>query len=235
MKNDSPGPEHDAGRDLREIPKWTDRYARSNRSVQVLVGVGFTWGLIALCSGFTLYAVQSHMVALICASLALNVLLAAGVIYLAFSGRLTKWVTRVGGYVIPASPSPAEMRRRRRFEWMLPLPLVALLVIARALGVPPQYWQPITAIYVVPALVYVVGRDGWADWPYLLWPALYLQHAVLVLAGVRLYVGVWYMDVFFPLGVYGMVGAVAAVVYSRYALRRLRTLARSPEAAGEPK
>jgi hypothetical protein len=118
---------------------------------------------------------------------------------------------------------------------MLPLPLVALLVIARALGVPPQYWQPITAIYVVPALVYVVGRDGWADWPYLLWPALYLQHAVLVLAGVRLYVGVWYMDVFFPLGVYGMVGAVAAVVYSRYALRRLRTLARSPEAAGEPK
>jgi len=230
MKNDPPGPEPDAGRALREIPKWTDAYARNNRSLIVLVA----HAILAVCMGFAFYAAHSHMVVLICASITLSILIGAGGVYLACSGRMTQWANRVSGYVIPASPSPAQMRTRR-FDWMLPLPVIALLVIARAFGVPAHYWQPITAIYVVPAWVYVVGRDGWADWPYLLCPALYLQHAVLVLAGVRLYLGVWYMDVLVPLGVYAIVGAVASYLYSRYALRRLRALAKSPQAAEEPK
>jgi len=232
MRNDPAGPEPGAGQGLRAIPTWTDRYARNSRSLVVLVAIGLLCAILAAVIGFALYAVRSERVALTWVSIALNVLIGAAGVYLACSGRMARWADRVGGGVTPALPHATQMRARR-FDWMLALPVAGILVTARLLGLPAHYWQPMTAIYVVPALVYVVGRDGWTEWPDLLWPALYLLHAILVVAGIRLYVGVWYMDVFVPLGVYAMVGAAAAAAYSRRALRRLRGLAAGPDVPDE--
>ena len=213
---------------VQEIPKWAERYAR-NRSLPVLVNLGLTAAIVTVCIAFTLYAVESKVIALMVASIALNAVITAGTLYLMISGRwmaIIHWPDRVEGIAIPASPSPERIRRTRRFDWVLPLPVIAILVIAKVLDVPTQYWQPMAAMYIVPAVVYIIGRDGWTEWPYLLWPALYLQHAILVLVGVKLYIGVWYMDVFFPLGVYAVAGLIAAHIYSGYALRKLRDAAR---------
>ena len=222
---------------LREIPKWTERYARNRAPWLVFFWVAY--GVLGAAAGLTLYAAQhSRMVWLICTSIALNVLITAGGCYLVFSGRLTRWSRRMQDYAVPASLMPPQTGWDHGLVrgLLFPLvPLVALLVIARAFGLPTRYWQPVSVIYMVPAVVYLVGREGWVTWPYLLWPALYFQHAILILAGVRLYLDVWYMDIFLPLGVYGLAGAVAAHIYSRFALRRLRAIARSPEAAEESK
>jgi hypothetical protein len=236
MTNGSRRSEENPEQKLREIPKWTERYAWNRSPVLVLLAVFY--GVLGADMGLTLYAQHSGTVPLIYASIVLNVLIAAGAGYLAFSGRLAQWCRRVRDYAVPASPKPMQAGWDRGLGrgLLLPLvPLVALLVIARACGVPTRYWQPVSVIYVVPALVYLVGREGWATWPYLLWPALYLQHAILILAGVRLYLDVWYMDIFLPLGIYGIAGTVVAHIYSRFALRRLRAIARSPEAAEESK
>lgn len=212
---------------LQEIPKWAERYVY-NRSLPVLVGLGLTLGIMAVSMAFTLYAVESKVIALIIASIALNIMFTAGVLYLMITGRwmaIVRWPERLEGMAVPVLPSPEELRRRRRFDWLLPLPLIVVLVVLKVLDVPEQYWQPMTAIYVVPAFVYLVAHDRWVAWPHLLCPALYLLHAILLLVGAKLYIGVWYMDVFFALGVYAVAGLIAAQIYSRYALRRLRDVA----------
>jgi len=208
---------------LLDIPKWAARYA-ANRVLHVLMVFGLTAAICAITMAVTLYAVGSGVDALIVASIALNVLIFAVIVYLAVSGRLKAMVERAGGHVLPA----AELRARMhgRYDWLLPLPLAAILILAKTFGVPAQYWQPLTAIYVIPAGVYIVGRNGWIEWPSLLCPVLYAEHAILVLAGVRLYIGVWYVDVFVPLGVYAVAGLIAAQIYGCYALRRLRNLTR---------
>ena len=220
---------------LREIPKWAERYAR-NRTLPVLVHLGLIAAIMAICSAVTLYAVGSKVNALIIASIVFNALVTAGLLYMMLSGRwmaIIHWPGRVEGTAVPASLSIESDRRSLRLGWLSPLPLVAMLVLAVLLRVPEQYWQPLTAIYVAPAVVYIVSRDGWTEWPYLLWPVLYALHALMIVAGARLYIGVWYMDVFVPLGVYAIAGLAAAHIYSRCALRRLRELAGNRGSEGE--
>ena len=99
------------------------------------------------------------------------------------------------------------------------------------LGVfPMRYIQPLSTPYI-PFLALVISQRPDPS-PFMwLWPTLYGIHGVLIMAGVPLYFGGnWYaLNIFVPLIGYGVIAALAAHMYSRYALRRLRTLATSPE------
>ena len=64
----------------------------------------------------------------------------------------------------------------------------------------------------------------------LLWPGLLVVHALLALAGVRPFSaepGI--VTILVPTVGYGAIAALASHMYSRVALRRLRSLAHGPE------
>jgi len=100
---------------------------------------------------------------------------------------------------------------------------------------PLQYLQPLTAAYTVPFMVYIsIRQSAFSTRLMLLWPGLYALHAVLVLAGVPLLANIPTMlAVILPMTLYGLVAVLAAHLYSRYALHRLRELARSAEAGDD--
>ena len=100
---------------------------------------------------------------------------------------------------------------------------------------PIRYMQPVSALYIVPFFVYVGARharDGRAGSLFMsLWAALYALHAILLVAGAPIHFGRLdeALNVLIPLVGYGLIAALAAHIYSRFALRRLRALATSPE------
>jgi hypothetical protein len=89
--------------------------------------------------------------------------------------------------------------------------------------------QPISAIYVVPFLVilWLLMRPT-VGFISLLWPALYIIHAVLILVGVPiLFVGRWdVLNMLIPTVGYGLLTGLISHFYSRYALWKLRRVSR---------
>jgi hypothetical protein len=89
--------------------------------------------------------------------------------------------------------------------------------------------QPVSAIYVVPFLLTLLLVLRPAVGPIMfLWPALYILHAALILAGAPiLFVGRWeILNMLIPTVGYGMLVGLIAHVYSRFALWKLRRIAR---------
>ena len=159
------------------------------------------------------------------------------------------WVTFVGGprivrriterlYPSEGAVSPGPFPEQNTW-WQSPVvALVSMFcvlttVVLAMLGVLPiRYMQPISALYMIPLFVYVGIIHGGFGSPFMvLWPALYAIHAILLVAGAPIYFGgKWEMlSMWVVLIGYGVVAALAAHIYSRYALRRLRRLARSSE------
>lgn len=104
------------------------------------------------------------------------------------------------------------------------------MVVFGVLGVFPQrYMQPISAIYTVPFLIvlWLLLRPA-VSAVFLLWPALYTLHAVLILAGAPiLFVGRWDgLNILIPVTGYGLLMGLVSHAYSRFALWRLRRAAR---------
>ena len=89
-----------------------------------------------------------------------------------------------------------------------------------------KYLQPVSVLYIVP---YVVC--GWYFWQsprmgpiYLLCPILYAIHAILILAGVPIFLtgNFGILNQFLPILVYTFLGYVIGHIYSRYALKKLK-------------
>jgi hypothetical protein len=229
--------------DLREIPRWADRYARNRtllpaRIVGMVVGALLGAAITVLLTVFvSAWRGGNAMQSGLCLAAAAAIL--AGLAWLLFTRRLQAAVQaacnaldRGEGHVI-ASSSPEARRRGRPLAGLIVAVLgIMTPVIVQHLGVPTRYLQPLVALYLVPAL-------AWLHWPkspvggplMLLWPGLYALHALLSLAGVPLpAVPEPMMNVLIPLVLYGVVAIVASHIYGRFALRRLRSLAHSSEA-----
>ena len=107
---------------------------------------------------------------------------------------------------------------------------VAASVGAGLLGmVEMRYLQPLTALYFVPFAVFLtVVQRPQGSYLMLLWPGLYLAHAILLVAGAPiLFQGRWEaLNLLLPTLGYGLLAALLAHLYSRYALCRLQRIAR---------
>jgi hypothetical protein len=143
--------------------------------------------------------------------------------------RISERLTRRRGAASVGPPAFAAGQR------MPPAVFVFLFCIVMHMGLnmlgfaPTRYLQPISAIYVVPFMLYLAAKQWNTSSPFmLLWPALFAAHGVLIIAGVPISRGPMF-DVFFPTVGYGLVAEFVGYVYSRFALRRLRALAASPE------
>jgi hypothetical protein len=89
-----------------------------------------------------------------------------------------------------------------------------------------EYLQPWSALYMAPFLVVMVVTQRLGFWAWV-WPALYALHAVAILAGAPHFRGQWFaLDVLVPIFGYGLASMIIGHFYSRYALHRLKALAR---------
>jgi hypothetical protein len=132
--------------------------------------------------------------------------------------------------------APAKPCGRSRADQVVPIAYALCLALTVAAGFAfesvPRYLVPIMATYSVPFLLYIWARQGGMAAPFMLmWPVLQAIHAVLVLAGVHPFNGEPNaVNILVPTVGYGAIAALASHLYSRVALRRLRRLARVPEA-----
>ena len=227
----------DQNQRLQEIPKWASRFAR-NQTVPVLVmQVIFVLGAaLFMGSGWLIGWAYTHgQRALAVASLLALCAFTVWWVWFSFFGaggivrQISERLSRSQGTASIGPPAFAAGR---------PVPLVGFLFMfcvlsSVALGVlgflPVRYMQPISAIYVVPFMLYLAAKQWNTGSPFmLLWPTLYAVHAVLIVAGAPISRGPE-VDMLVPTVGYGFVAAFAAYLYSRFALRRLRAIARSPE------
>ena len=101
---------------------------------------------------------------------------------------------------------------------------------------PIKLMQPISAVYVVPFMVYLSIKLRGVGSPFmLLWPLLYGLHAILLVAGAPIYFGgkLEALNVLIPMPGYGLIAALTGHIYSRFALKKLRRISASPEGQAE--
>jgi hypothetical protein len=238
--NDSPGNTDDR---VREIPKWAQRYAR-NRTLAFVVSqlifiVAFPmFGGLAYLTGFAY--MHGHRALAAAAVLALSGWTVFWIWFSFFSaegliGRVTKWLYRREGQVSPEQS--LYLVHGRRPTWAA-FVFVFCVIASVGLGligyIPERLMQPVSATYVVPFMLYLGWKLRETSSPFmLLWPLLYGIHAILIATGVPISRGPMF-DMWFPLVGYGLGAGLAGHIYSRIALRRLRSLASSRPEPPQP-
>jgi hypothetical protein len=236
-------PQADEGDDLREIPTWARRYAE-NRTLPVLVSLGIfaaAFGAFAGLSWLTVWAHVTGRRVLAGASAVALSGFAAWWLWFSFVGgakiirRATDHLYRREGSVSIGAPEHAMGKAPHFVGFVLAFCIIAHIALGFLGFLPMRYMQPISALYVVPFVVYLGIRLRHIGSPFMwLWPALYVVHAILLVAGAPIYFGGKYegLNMLVPVVGYGAVAALAGHLYGRIALRRLRTLAGSPESEG---
>jgi hypothetical protein len=226
---------------LREMPEWVRRYAH-NRTLPVLVNLGlFLIGCAAIAGSSTLANRElqlGHKAAAFVFG-TVSLVSCALWIWLVATRRLERWSSELSGRLYGAEGTavagarPCGCSRADRVVTVAFGLCVALTIPAGfAFEIVLRYMIPIMAAYMVPFVLYVWARQGGMAAPFmLLWPGLLAIHAALALAGVRPFSDEpSAMTILVPTVGYGAVAALASHIYSRIALRRLRSLGRGPEA-----
>lgn len=242
---DSP-PEY--GQDPRQLAKWAERYARS-RTIPFLVQWVFIVLLVIVLGGLAqgaLHAWRTGHDGLLWLQVGLIAALTLALLWFSIARwgreqiwRISEWFYRKEGHAASRGGDKADDLSRMRWVMAMGVGLMvyhlagAVLVGLRYL--PMQYFQPYSALYMAPflAAMIVVQRLGLWAW---IWPALYAAHAVLVLSGAwQPFPKRWFfLDIIVPVFGYGLISMIFGHLYSRYALRRLKRLARAglPDGGG---
>jgi hypothetical protein len=225
---------------LKEIPKWTRRYAQ-NRTLSVFVLIAITaliGGFVALPISLLIAAIMGGNVLVtgICAALFASVSLILIIFALKFGGKyrglldqkIDQWIYGREGYAsLPASKSAKKKWLDVASGVAISICIIGSMHLAVEGYFAFKYLQPVSAIYLVPFLVFQYFLQQPRPGPLLLiCPALYTIHAVLIVAGVPIYLtGNWgVLNMFIPLFGYTLLAYVIAHVYSRYALKKLKGL-----------
>ncbi len=231
---------------LKEIPKWTRKYAQ-NRTIPVLIGMVIFLCLFGGIGGSSYFGGHAYQAGNMVLFWFCVFVMAVSMICLFFFS-VPKWggkfIVRISkrlygreGDVLITAPNATKK------QWVVYI--VGLLFGSCVLGnvflgsmgyLKIEYMQPISAVYVVPFLVFLYFWQRPMKGPIaLLWPILYTIHALLIVTGVPiLFTGDnvrWNMML--PLFGYGFLTHVIGHLYSRYALKKLKTTAQLGEKTNE--
>ena len=231
---------------VRDIPKWARRYAQ-NRTLPVVVFLGifvFGWCMFAGLSYLTAWAYKADQRFLAAVSMLVLCAFAVWWLWFSFVGgtrimrQISERLYRAEGSVLVGPPLGPDATRQPPTLIVFVFMFCVLASIGLGLlgFLPISLMQPVSALYVVPFLCYLGLKMRRIGSPFmLLWPALYGIHAILDVAGVpvRFWGDFHALDIFVPMVGYGLIAALAGHFYSRFALRRLRHLAASPDAPAE--
>ncbi|HUT45818.1 MAG TPA: hypothetical protein VMX36_06000 [Sedimentisphaerales bacterium] len=226
---------------LKEIPKWTRKYAQ-NRTLTSFIVIVITM-LIAM-----VVAVQSYLVVIafmkgnmILASVCTAVLLAILIFLIIFISkyggknrglidqRIDQWI-----YGHEGTASMPEPKLTKKNKWLgFVVAAVVFICIQGSYYLSMEgyiafkYMQPVSALYLVPFLVLLYFEQRPRVGPLvLICPILYTIHAILIIAGIPIFfTGNWgILNIVLPVFGYTFLAYVIAHVYSRYALKKLKGL-----------
>ena len=231
---------------VKDITKWTKRYAENRTLTFIVSMVVFLvlFGAIGLPSYFGGRAYRDGNMVLfwicmffvICACLA-TFILSVPRWGLKFNNLLTRRLYRKEGEVVFAR---GKQTKKHKTIGMIGGTIFGVCILLSVVSAfvfnwPIKYMQPISALYVVPFIIFigiwqspVVSPAGFLSW---LWPVLYGVHAILIVAGVpivfeRPWIG---LNMLIPTVGYGLLCGLAGHFYSRYALRKLKAAAKVNE------
>jgi hypothetical protein len=216
--------------ELKEIPKWTQRYAE-NRTLPFLVSM-LTFLSLFLGTGGLFYvagkAYRSGNQLLFWICIFAVVLVTTAIVLAA--RFIEQRLYRNEGQVTLATPK--KTKRQRCAGWIAGLLFGVCVMISVILVVfcklPIKYMQPVSAIYFIPLIIAIgiwqppsVKPAGFLVW---LWPTLYVIHAILIVAGVPIqFDRPWiFLNILIPTAGYGILCALMGHIYSRYALKKLK-------------
>jgi len=243
---------------LKEIPKWTRKYAQ-NRTLTILVLIVMTalFGmLVAFLVGFPLALAVAGFrkgnIVLGCVGTAVLVAVLAAIvkfyifIFAKFGGKnkglldqiIDRWIYGKEGAA--SMPQPKLSKKAKRLDIVVGIVYMVCLIGSMELGmtgyIPVKYLLPFMALFVVPFGVY----QYYVLWPrlgpvLLIFPILYAIHAILILAGVPIFfTGIFAvpLNMLLPL-IYTLLTYMIGHLYSRYALKKLKTAAHFQENTNE--
>ncbi len=226
---------------LKEIQKWTQRYAE-NRTLPFLMGMSTFLFLYLGAGGLfyvagKVYRAGNQLLFWICI---FAVVLVFTVVILT-SNYIERRLYCKEGQIKLAIPK--KTKRQRTAGMIARLLFGACVLISITLGVfgyiPIKYMQPISAIYVIPFIISMgiwppssINPAGSVVW---LWPTLYAIHAILIVAGVPIHFErPWiFLNILIPVAGYGILCGLIGHIYSRYALKKLKTTAHLQENTDE--
>ena len=232
---------------LKEIPKWTRKYAQ-NRTIPFLIALAINLCLfagIAIPSYFGGRAYRSGNLVLfwICIFV-----LAVAMISLAFF-CVPKWggkfiarisrrlYNREGDVLISV---PETIKKKLWVGYVVAMVFASCVFISVILGflgyLSIKYMQPVSALYVVPFFVFLYLWQRPIISPLvLLWPILYTIHAILIVTGMPILFTKYLipLNMILPVFGYGFLTYMIAHLYSRYALKKLKTAAHLEENTNE--
>ena len=224
---------------LKEIPKWTRKYAQ-NRTAHVLVFMTIFLILFAgigIPSYFGGFAYRNNNMVLfgICIFFLIVAMICTFIISVPKWGNkiIEKIVHRIyadeGSIVIPA---PKSTKQKKWLDYVVGIIFGCCILASVQLGLMGylviEDMQPISAVYTVPFLVFLYFRQRPMVGPIaLLWPILYGVHAILIVAGVPiLFHRPWIsLNMLIPVAGYGMLCGLIGHIYSRHALKKLKGVA----------
>ena len=230
---------------LKEIPKWTHKYAQ-NRTLTIIVSTVMIMlfsivfaGLISFPLGLASAGFRKGNMVLGYIGIAVFVaMLIFSVITLKkFGGKnrgtldqlIDKWTYGKEGTV--AVSKAKSSKKKICLEIVMSVTWFILFygtwMLAAHGYIAYKYLQPVSALYLVPFMV-----CGWNFFQsprmgpiYLLHPMFFAIHAILILAGVPLFFNTetfCIISVVLPYIVYGFLTYVISHIYSRYALKKLK-------------
>lgn len=244
-----------AENDLRQIPVWMGKYASARKAaLGMILWYGFYLFFCAAMAGLIYaggFARRGGHTSLVYLCVAGLVLVVAGLICFVICFSIPSWNTRfltwlIGkipaseGEATPACPAVAT-QLNRWYVWSGVALLIGGIQVDLILGflgyITPKYMQPVSALTTVPflVLVYFAVRPSGASALILLWPLLYTVHAILIVCDVPPFAlpGFWQSNaILISTAGYGLLMAVFMLIYSRFALRRVRRLARVQSPGG---
>ena len=233
---------------LKEIPKWTHRYAQ-NRTLTNLAFMAINILFFVAIGGLSLLAgiasKTGHPILLcVCAVVLIAVLILLFIVSVPkFGGvKIWRWIDRriYGREGIASIPEPESMKKNKWLGYVAGLIFSLCVMGSVYFGgrgyFSIKYMQPVSALYVVPFTVFLYFWQRPKVSPILLlWPILYTIHAILIVAGVPiLFTGnLTGLNMFLPTFGYGVLTFIIGHIYSRYALKKLKNIAHLQENTNE--
>jgi hypothetical protein len=234
---------------LKEIPKWTRRYAQ-NRTLTILALMVMTVlfsMFIAVLVGFLLALAfagfRKGNIILGCVGIAVLIAVIAAIVkfyifmFAKFGGKnkglldqiVDRWM--YGREGTASIPMPEATKKKKWSEIIISIVYMVCLLGSMELGmlgyIPVKYFIPLTALFVVPFNIYLYFIQRPRLGPVLLLcPILYAIHAILIIAGVPIYfTGIFAvpLNLLLPL-IYTFFTYIIGHFYSRYALKKLKSL-----------